>query len=163
MAPWSKEELAIVVQLVDEHGPKWKTIGLELEQRLPGRNIAQTRNAFLRMVQGQRAQAGGNAHNKCKVCGEPKLGHICGGHEYGELHEMVARKSNRKHKRCSNDATKRSFSIHSPEGAPMTPMSPQSSTSMTKTTNMSSNNSTASASDVVNQVGNDSDDDFAGA
>lgn len=159
MAPWSKEELAIVVQLVDEHGPKWKAIGLELEQRLPGRNIAQTRNAFLRMVQGQRALAEGGAQNKCKVCGEPKLGHICGGHQYGELQEIVARKSNRKHKGCSNDATKRSFSIHSAEGAPM---SPQSSTSVTKTTNMSSNNSTASASDVVNQAGNDSDDDFAG-
>lgn len=160
MAPWSKEELAIVVQLVDEHGPKWKTIGLELEQRLPGRNIAQTRNAFLRMVQGQRTLAEGGAQNKCKVCGEPKLGHICGGHQYGELQEIVARKSNRKLKVRSNGATKRSFSIHSPEGAPM---SPQSSTSVTKTTNMSSNNSTASASDVVNQAGNDSDDDFAGA
>lgn len=159
MAPWTKEELAIVVQLVEEHGPKWKTIGLELEERLPGRNIAQTRNAFLRMVQGQSALAKGGAQkNKCKVCGEPKLGHICGGHQYGELKEIVARKSNRKYKVRSERAARSSFSIHSPEGAPM---SPQSCTSATKTANMSSNNSTAGVSDVVNQAGNDSDDDFA--
>lgn len=142
MAPWKQEELAIVIQLVDEIGPKWKVIEKQLGTRLPGRNIAQVRNAFLRMVHGQRMTAEGTSHNKCKQCGQPKLGHVCGGHTFGELQSIVQRESKNNYKPRSNPSKGPSFSIHAPSVD--TPMSPESN----HTRSMSSTASAMSSSEV---------------
>ena len=113
-----------MIELVEQHGTKWKEIESLIETRLPGRKIASVRNAFLRMVLGQRMAEDGTAQNKCKKCGQPKLGHVCGGHDFGNLQSIVRRSCKTNYKARNKVGKGPSFSIH---GTTDTPMSPASS------------------------------------
>jgi len=159
MPPWNDGELSIVIELVNENGPKWKAIEPMLKTRLPGRNVAQVRNAFLRMVRGQRMTSDGTAQNRCKKCGEPKIGHLCGGHVFGDLQSIVQRASKAKYKPRANVGNNPTFSIHASISTD-TPMSPGSSSRPSQP--MSSSASAVSVSELSTNPTTiyESDDEF---
>ena len=131
-----------MIELVKLHGTKWKEIEPVLETRLPGRNLAQVRNAFLRLVLGQRMAEEGNAQNKCKTCGQPKLGHVCGGHKFGNLQHLVQRASKTKYKPRTKTGKGPSFSIYSTSDTPMSPTPTSSAASAMSTSEGSSDPTT---------------------
>lgn len=170
MAPWNTEELEVVLELVRTHGTKWNKISEHLATRLPNRNIKQVRNTFIRLLEGQKRMEHGTAKHKCKTCGEPKVGHVCGGHKFGNIALMVLNKKNENRKQ-RNRINKKAPSSASDETESVRTLSIQSSNSSTEPSNASmglagSSSTSASSSDIMSVVASstvlsdDEDDDF---
>ena len=66
---WTGREDALMLRLIDRHGPTWKIIS----RCMPNRTVSSIRNRYLRIVAGR--QTGGK--NKCRTCGQIKRGHTC--------------------------------------------------------------------------------------
>lgn len=66
---WSPEEDQALLDGLDTHGKQWKKI----VRGIPGRNVNQARNRFLRLQEGQ-SRIG---KNRCQYCRQTRNGHIC--------------------------------------------------------------------------------------
>jgi len=66
---WEHWEDAIISQTVGEGGHRWS----QIVRRLPGRTQSSVRNRYQRMTKGLTKRG----INKCKLCGQQKLGHTC--------------------------------------------------------------------------------------
>lgn len=74
MRSWDPEEDEVILNLVNEFGPKWAII----VKHLPGRTVSSVRNRYQRIQKGVKLRESGvHIKNKCHACGEPKRGHIC--------------------------------------------------------------------------------------
>lgn len=75
MKAWDPEEDELILELYLAEGPKWKSI----VKRMPHRTVASVRNRFQRIEKGRklRQEDPGALVNRCKLCNEPKRGHIC--------------------------------------------------------------------------------------
>jgi len=65
----------LIMQLVSQFGKQWRKIA----ERLPSRSADSVRNRYNRMQKGQEARRDlGNEHGyRCKLCNQPKRGHVC--------------------------------------------------------------------------------------
>mmetsp|Transcript_339 Transcript_339/g.1091 ORF Transcript_339/g.1091 Transcript_339/m.1091 type:complete len:419 (-) Transcript_339:312-1568(-) len=74
MMAWAPEEDQVILDMVQQEGPKWSRI----VQQLPGRTVSSVRNRWQRIEKGRKLrEAGIESKNRCHACGEPKRGHIC--------------------------------------------------------------------------------------
>ena len=74
MRQWDPEEDQLIMQLLQQLGPKWSRI----VQQLPGRTISSVRNRWQRIDKGNKLRAAGQeSKNRCQQCGQPKRGHVC--------------------------------------------------------------------------------------
>jgi len=74
MKAWDPEEDTIILQMLDELGPKWS----QIVKRLPGRTVSSVRNRWQRIDKGRKLrEAGQESKNRCQQCGLPKRGHVC--------------------------------------------------------------------------------------
>ena len=76
MRPWTPEEDNALMGLVGKNSKNW---GFVVEQMggTPRRTKAMARNRYMRIVNGQRMKREGKGKNRCRNCGEVKLGHVC--------------------------------------------------------------------------------------
>merc|ERR1712137_1473080 len=73
---WRADEAIKLQALVDKYGKRWSGI----EKEMPGRNIRQIRNRWLRMEAGADETAltkAGRQRNRCQTCNRVMKGHIC--------------------------------------------------------------------------------------
>lgn len=76
MRGFCADEDSLLMGLVDEHGPRWKTIA-GLMSGSHARTAAMVRNRWLRVQKGKKRAEQGLARNKCGQCGQIKQGHVC--------------------------------------------------------------------------------------
>ena len=82
MKAWTPNEDALILDLAQTLGSKWKRIAEIINESSGGsaceRTVASLRNRYQRIKKGQSAVAeGGIVKNKCGVCGQLKRGHVC--------------------------------------------------------------------------------------
>jgi hypothetical protein len=76
MRLWTPEEDNALMGLVGQNGKNWGFVA----ERIGGmqrRTKAMARNRYMRIVNGQRMKRAGKGKNRCRNCGELKLGHVC--------------------------------------------------------------------------------------
>jgi len=82
MKAWTPSEDALILDLAQTLGTRWKRIAEIINESSGGstceRTVASLRNRYHRIKKGQSAVAeGGIVKNKCGVCGQLKRGHVC--------------------------------------------------------------------------------------
>merc|ERR1712137_883271 len=75
MLAWTPEEDIQILRLFQTEGRRWGKIA----QLLQGRSAASVRNRYLRIEKGSRLREAGMSKNRCAICGQHKLGHVCPG------------------------------------------------------------------------------------
>ena len=77
---WTAEDSFLLLSLIDAHGSNWKLISEKL-----GKTIGAVRNRAQRMHRG----ALKNYVQQCRLCGQPRRGHICTFSHDNEFEELV--------------------------------------------------------------------------
>jgi hypothetical protein len=74
MKTWEPEEDRLIIEMLGKIGPRWS----QIVKAMPGRTVSSIRNRWFRIEKGQRLQEEGYKSNaRCKVCGQPRRGHVC--------------------------------------------------------------------------------------